>query len=117
MGHHNKILLKNSQQRPLILYTDGSGTEGKIGAAAIVNPEEEYAHSQMGDEETSTVYAAELRAIEMALALVLQSTEPWTAPAKNGLVIFTDSQAALKALRRPRMPSGQVYLAGCLDLI
>ncbi|KAI1829105.1 hypothetical protein CBS147337_10097 [Penicillium roqueforti] len=30
--------------------------------------------------------------------------------------MFADSQAALKALRRPRMPSGQVYLVGCLDL-
>ncbi|KAJ5227661.1 hypothetical protein N7489_008369 [Penicillium chrysogenum] len=110
MNHHNKILLKNSEQRPLILYTDGSGIDGKIGAAAIVNPEKEYAHSQMGDEETSTVYAAELRAIEMALALVLLSTEPRTVPAKNRLVIFADSQAALKALSRPRMPSGQVYL-------
>jgi ribonuclease HI len=117
MNHHNKILLKNSEQRPLILYTDGSGIDGKIGAAAIVNPEKEYAHSQMGDEETSTVYAAELRAIEMALALVLLSTEPRTVPAKNRLVIFADSQAALKALSRPRMPSGQVYLVGCLDLI
>jgi hypothetical protein len=33
--------------------SDGSGIDGKIGAAAIVNPEKEYAHSQMGDEETS----------------------------------------------------------------
>jgi ribonuclease HI len=74
-----------------MLYTDGSGIKEKIGAAAIVNPEKEYAHSQMGDEETSTVYAAELRAIEIALALVLQSTEPWTVLAKNGLVIFADS--------------------------
>lgn len=63
------------------------------------------------------MYAAEPRAIEMALAMILESTEPWTAQAKNGVVIFADSQAALKALHRPRMPSGQVYLAGCLDLI
>ena len=54
----------------------------------------------------------------MALAIFLESTEPWAADqAKNGVVIFADSQAALKALRRLRMPSGQVYLAGCLDLI
>jgi hypothetical protein len=61
--------------------------------------EDQHAHSQMGDENTSTVYAAELRAIEMALALVLESTEPWAEQAKNGLVIFADSQTALKALR------------------
>lgn len=36
---------------------------------------------------------------------------------KNGLVIFAESQATLKALRQSRMPSGQVDLEGCLDLI
>ncbi|KAJ5117510.1 zinc knuckle domain protein [Penicillium atrosanguineum] len=114
---HDRILAIDWRERPTILYTDGSGIEGRIGAAAIVDLEDQHAHSQMGDENTSTVYAAELRAIEMALALVLESTEPWAEQAKNGLVIFADSQAALKALRRPRMPSGQVYLAGCLELI
>ena len=101
----------------MILYTDGSGIEGKIGAAAIVDLEDQNIHSQMGDDSTSTVYAAELQAIEMALAMVLESTKPWTEQAKKEIVIFADSQAALKALRRPRMPSGQVFLAGCLDLI
>jgi hypothetical protein len=116
--HHNQISFKDTKERPLILYTDGSGIDGKIGAAAVaVDLKDQYAHSQMGDDETSTVYAAELRAIEMSLALVLEGPGPWTALAKNGLVIFADSQAALKALRQPRMPSGQVYLAGCLDLI
>ena len=117
IDRHNQILMRDSRERPAILYTDGSGIEGRIGAAAIVDLEDQNIHSQMGDDSTSTVYAAELRAIEMALAMVLESTKPWTEQAKNGVVIFADSQAALKALRRPRMPSGQVYLAGCLDLI
>ncbi|KAJ5826657.1 hypothetical protein N7447_003420 [Penicillium robsamsonii] len=88
-----------------------------MGAAAVIDLEDHVTHLAMGDDNTSTVYAAELRAIEMALESVLTSNEPWTRQAKNGLVIFADSQAALKALCRPRMPSGQVYLAGCLDLI
>ena len=114
---HEQTMVKASQERPLIVYTDGSGIEGRMGAAVVVDLEDHVAHSQMGDENTTTVYAAELRAIEMALDLVLNSTEPWAAQARNGLVIFADSQAALKALRRPRMPSGQIYLIGCLDLI
>jgi ribonuclease HI len=109
---HDHILSKDPRERPLILYTDGSGIEGKIGAA-VVDLQNHHAHSQMGDDDTSTVYAAELRGIEMALG----STAPWVTCVKNGLVIFTDSQAALKALRQPRIPSGQVYLEGCLDLI
>jgi ribonuclease HI len=99
------------------MYTDGSGIESKVGAAAVDETGEHIALSQMGDDDSSTVYSAELRAIEMALELVLNGDEPRLTRAKKGLVIFADSQAALKALRRPRMPSGQVYLAGCLDLI
>jgi ribonuclease HI len=113
---HDHILSKDPRERPLILYTDGSGIEGRIGAA-VVDLQNHHTHSQMGDDDTSTVYAAELRGIEMALNSTLESTAPWVTRTKNGLVIFADSQAALKALRQPRMPSGQVYLEGCLDLI
>ncbi|KAJ5575967.1 reverse transcriptase [Penicillium sp. DV-2018c] len=79
------------------MYTDGSGIDGKIGAAAVVDLEDRHAHSQMGDDDTSTVFAAELRAIEMALTMAQESTEPWAEQAKNGIVIFADSQAALRA--------------------
>ncbi|KAJ5111866.1 zinc knuckle domain protein [Penicillium alfredii] len=117
VAFHEQMVVKAPRERPLILYTDGSGIEGRVGAAAVIDLEDHVAHSQMGDDNTTTVYAAELHAIEIALESVINSTEPWVAQAKNGLVIFADSQAALKALRRPRMPSGQVYLIGCLDLI
>ena len=76
---------EDSRERPLILYTDGSGIEGRIRAAAIVDLEDQHAHSQMGGNDTSTVYAAELRAIEMALTLVLESTGPWAKQVKNRL--------------------------------
>ncbi|KAJ5799044.1 uncharacterized protein N7503_006549 [Penicillium pulvis] len=95
---HNQILGKAPEEKPLIMYTDGSGIESKVGAAAVDETGKHIALSQMGDDDSSTVYSALRRA-------------------KNGLTIFADSQAALKALRRPRMPSGQVYLVGCLDLI
>lgn len=117
VAFHEQIVVKASNERPLIIYTDGSGIEGRVGAAVVIDLENHVAHSQMGDDNTTTVYAAELHAIEMALESIVNSTEPWVAQARNGLVIFADSQAALKALRRPRMPSGQVYLIGCLDLI
>jgi ribonuclease HI len=113
---HDHILSKDPGGRPLTLYTDGSGIEGRIGAA-VADLQNRHTHSQMGDDDTSTVYAAELRGIEMALNSTLDRIEQWAEQAKNGLVIFADSQAALKALRKARMPSGQVYLEGCLDLI
>ena len=81
------------------MYTDGSGIQSKVGAAAVDETGEHIALSQMGDDDSSTVYSAELRAIEMALELVLGGDEAKLTRAKNGLVIFADSQAALKALR------------------
>lgn len=116
MQSHNQILGKAPEEKPLIMYTDASGIESKVGAA-VDETGEHIALSQMGDDDPSTVYSAELRAIEMALELVLGGDESRLTRAKNGLVIFADSQAALKALRRPRIPSGQVYLVGCLDFI
>lgn len=105
---HNQILSKDPENRPLIMYTYGSGIEGKVGAAAVDENGENVVQSQMGDDDTSTVYSAELRAIEMALESVLKAKEPRANRARNRLIIFADSQAALKALRRPRMPSGQI---------
>jgi ribonuclease HI len=98
------------------MYTDGSGYEGRIGAAVIIDPGGQYRHCQMGTDGWSPVYAAGLRAIEMALEIV-RTKVLLGETVDNGVTIFADSQAALKALRRPRMPSGQIYLAGCLDLL
>jgi ribonuclease HI len=109
---HHDIHTKRPEEIPLIIYTDGSGIEGKIGAAALVNVTGEHRHCQMGTDEVSTVYSAELRGTEMALEMAEELEGDRT---QNGVVIFSDSQAALKALLRPRMPSGQVYLEGCIQ--
>ncbi|KAJ5809035.1 reverse transcriptase [Penicillium pulvis] len=98
---------QGQDQGKLIIYTDGSGIEGKVGAAVVVEATREHRHCQMGTEQDSTVYSAELRAIEMATELVQEHAQH--------AVIFSDSQAALQALLRPRMPSGQVYLRGAIE--
>ncbi|KAJ5901429.1 reverse transcriptase [Penicillium tannophilum] len=103
---HSEIS-KNQNQGKLLIYTDGSGIEGKVGAAAVVEATSEHRHCQMGTELDSTVYSAELRAIEMATELVQEHA--------RHAVIFSDSQAALQALLRPRMPSGQIYLRGSIE--
>jgi hypothetical protein len=74
--------------------------------AVIVDLVDLNVHSQMGDDDTSATYAAELRVIEMALAMALESTAPWAEQVRNGVVLFADTQSALKALEQPRMPSG-----------
>ncbi|KAG0157845.1 hypothetical protein PDIDSM_5356 [Penicillium digitatum] len=105
---------------PARLYTDGSGYQGGIGAA--VYPAYPYRRNEarlcnMGTDDDATVYAAELRAIEMALEVIKErfnDDNEWRdCLAKSGVVIFTDNQATLRAIQNPRMPSGQVYLEGC----
>ncbi|KUL81386.1 hypothetical protein ZTR_09863 [Talaromyces verruculosus] len=71
----------------------------------------------MGDDDTSTLYAVELRGIGVALNSIMDNTEQCAAGTENDPTSFVDSQAALKVLRQPRMPSRQIYLEGCLNLI
>jgi ribonuclease HI len=74
----------------------------------------------LGTESISTVYAAELKGMQMALAIVKRVIQAgasrWTERAARGTHIFSDSQAGLKALINPRMVSGQVFLKACLEL-
>jgi ribonuclease HI len=49
------------------IYTDGSGINGRIGAAAVCTTTQETTSAYMGEDTTSTVYASELQGIILAL--------------------------------------------------
>jgi hypothetical protein len=53
----------------LSIYTDGSGIEGEIGSAALCPLTQQVRSVHMGPDTESTVYAAELQGISLALQI------------------------------------------------
>jgi ribonuclease HI len=119
--HH--AMYKRTQD-DAVVYTDGSGFSGHIGAAAV-NHQDEMTSERMylGTEDQSTVYAAELTGIAMALARTIQNNKDELTPTAVGtapttarvLTIFSDSQAAIQAVQNPLRPSGQYVLGLIYD--
>jgi ribonuclease HI len=98
---HNTILSRSNDL--LIVYTDGSGINGKIGVAAVILQIGTTRHAYIGTDAISTVYIAELEGIRMAL-------ETATGADQERGIIFVDSQAVLKAIQNPGNSSGQYII-------
>ena len=94
----------------LILYTDGSGIRGRIGAAAYCERLDDQKAVCLGDEAHFTVYSGELYAIILALQMVRSSDT--IAP----ITIFTDNQAAILSIAKGSTASGQYLLEEIIDL-
>jgi len=108
---HQQQLSKISAQ-DLIIYTDGSGHNGHVGAA-IYSPTTRVTRGEyIGTEDTHNVYAAELTAVQMAVALFEEKIEEYA-----NAYIFADNQAAIQAVGSPSRQSGQYIVEDILDTV
>ena len=105
-------LTANLTNDTLVVYTDGSGIDEKVGAAIYNHSTSEAVHQHLGAQAHYNVYAAELTAIHLAVT-------QWHTHAVDfpNCYIFTDSQAAGTSIQKPRRQSGQSIIAAILDHI
>ena len=82
------------------IYTDGSGIEGKIGAAAYRAETDQATLLHLGSDSQYNVFAAELGAMCLSASIIREYNEhcAWN--------IYMDSQSAIQAVNRPHRQSG-----------
>ena len=92
----------------LAAYTDGSGNDGKIGAAATLMIDEMELGTlryRLGTESEHTVYEAEVTAVLLALHLLMQVQR-----VLKRVTIGVDNQAVLQGLKNQRSKPGHHLL-------
>ncbi|KAJ6436935.1 ebs-bah-phd domain-containing protein [Purpureocillium lavendulum] len=102
------LALLRQEKAALHIYTDGSGINGQIGAAAVCPTIQQTRSSYMGTEDVSTVYAGELQGISLALDIAQRDRAEGYRLSK--VVIYTDNQAAIRSSARPKGKSGAYLL-------
>ncbi|KAK9443888.1 uncharacterized protein VB005_02413 [Metarhizium brunneum] len=90
------------------IYTDGSGINGHVGAAAVCTTTSQIKSAYMGDDAVSTVYAGELQGISLALQIAQEDRNRGNI--RNKVLIYTDNQAAIRSVAMPRGKSGSYLL-------
>ena len=98
------------QNESALFYTDGSGINDGIGAAMYCHSDQTIQQRYLGGSSESMVYAGELEGILMAVTHAKDLTQINTR-------IFSDSEAAMRSLAKPRRQSGQAIIGRILDVI
>ncbi|MBW0522162.1 hypothetical protein O181_061877 [Austropuccinia psidii MF-1] len=107
-------LQEEADNNSLIMFTDGSLIEGRKAGAAVYAPHTHLTLKlHLGQGKTITNYETELTALWFAATTAQAMLNPalteW-----SGLAIFSDSQAALKAICKPNAKSKAQHL--CLKI-
>jgi len=107
--HHDTSADYHNKPNVLCIYTDGSGIDGEIGAAAYSSTLTKSEHQYLGKDTSFNVYAAELTAVDLAIGIVKNSN-----PIYTECIMDADSQATIKAIIKPKRQSGQEIIQGIL---
>ena len=100
----------NTIQSKVVVYSDGSGQNGQIGAAAVLyrhGVEQRSLRKQLGSKEQHTVFKVGVLSLLLAVELIGRECQVQT------VIIRVDSQAAFLVARQTRAVPGQ-YLLGSL---
>lgn len=107
---HDVVIARKTH---LVIYTDGSGIDGKVGASAVTlfSPFAgatpmiaDRKQAYLGPLTDYTVYSGELAGLDLALKIVEEN------PSEKPVAIFTDNQAAIQAIKSLKQQSGQYLL-------
>ena len=90
---HNQDTQKSSDA--LTIYTDGSGINKKIGAAACDTTRDRTSVQHLGSEKQFNVFAAELTAMNLALTMTQDDNK------RKTWNIYADNQAVIQAINKP----------------
>lgn len=97
----------------LTFYTDGSGIDGHIGAAAVCMEIGAIRRRYLGKAPDYTVYSAELVGIILALEIVIDVQEDYP---EVPIRIFVDNQSAIQSTGTPKSGPCKFLLAKILEL-
>jgi ribonuclease HI len=94
--------------KSLSIYTDGSGIDGEIGSAAVCPLTRKTRSVHMGSDTLSTVYAAELQGISLALQIAKEYADG--DGERKDIGIYTDNHAAICSIAKAEGRSGAYIL-------
>ncbi len=102
----DNIIQANDPQKQLIIYTDRSGINGKIGAATFIPSQNIAVKAYLGPTHYFSVYSDELQAVAMAL----NSTSFSNCQLTQKVTIFTDNQSVIQVISALHFQSEQLIL-------
>ena len=89
----------------MMTYTDRSGINGYIEAAAFCQSKNESRWCYLRKDSESNVYTNELKAIHMTTTMIQGNIHCYTK-----CIIFTDSQAVIKTFAKSKYQSEQAII-------